>query len=90
MGIKIHIHPTLIQVTKGMEIVEVKGTKVGECLYDLVRQFPDIQQSLFDSKGGLLPVIEIYLNLESAYPDELGKPTKDGDEIHISVMLSGG
>jgi molybdopterin converting factor small subunit len=90
LGIKIHIHPTLRRVAKGTEVVEVKGSKVGECLHDLIRQFPDIRQSLFDSKGALLPAIEIYLNMESTYPDELLKPTKDGDEIYITMQLVGG
>ena len=25
-----------------------------------------------------------------AYPNELAKPVKDGDEIHLVVMLAGG
>ena len=63
---------------------------MGECLGSLVKQFPDIKQALFDQKGNLLNVIEIYLNKQSAYPDELSKPVRDGDEIHITVMLAGG
>jgi hypothetical protein len=45
---------------------------------------------LFDKKGTLLNAIEIYINLKSAYPGELVKPVKDGDDIHITLMLAGG
>ena len=82
MSIKVHIHKTHRQYTKGMEAVEVEG--------DTVNQFPVIEKEVFDKKGNLRNIIEIYINLESAYPDELARPVKDGDEIHITYMLAGG
>jgi len=45
---------------------------------------------LFDRKGRIKNTIEIYVNMESAYPDELKKPVKNGDVIHIALMLAGG
>jgi hypothetical protein len=30
------------------------------------------------------------MNLQSAYPNELAKPVKDGDEIHVTLLLAGG
>ncbi|MCK5100585.1 MAG: MoaD/ThiS family protein, partial [Desulfobacteraceae bacterium] len=45
---------------------------------------------IFDKKGELLHYIEIYLNKESAYPGELEKKVKDGDEIQIITFLAGG
>ncbi|MBW1912190.1 MAG: MoaD/ThiS family protein [Deltaproteobacteria bacterium] len=35
-------------------------------------------------------VIEVYVNGETAYPDELARQVRDGDEIHLLVMLAGG
>jgi len=35
-------------------------------------------------------VIEIYVNAESSYPDELTKPVNDGDELQIVIMIVGG
>lgn len=90
MGIRINIHKTQRQYTDGQETVEVQGKTVGECLKALIQKFPGIKESLFDSKGRLLSVVEIYVNMESAYPDELAKPVKEGDEIHIILMLAGG
>ena len=90
MGVKINIHKTQRQYTDGQEAVEVQGKTVGECLKALIQKFPPIKESLFDGKGKLLSVVEIYVNMQSAYPDELAKPVKDGDEIHITLMLAGG
>jgi len=90
VSIQVHIHKTHRQHTNGREAVEVEGKTVGECLKHLVGQFPDMEKELFGKKGDLRNLIEIYINLESAYPNELAKPVKDGDEIYITFMLAGG
>jgi len=90
VGIKIHIHKTHRQFTEGSEIVEVGGNTVGDCLAHLIREYPGMNQALFDKKGKLLNVIEIYVNMKSAYPDELAKTVSDGDEVHLILMLAGG
>ena len=90
MSVKIHLHPTLRQHSNGQEIVEAQGTTVGECLKQLTRKFPGLESALFDKNGKLNNVVEIYLNMQSAYPDELARQVKDGDEIHVTLMLAGG
>jgi molybdopterin converting factor small subunit len=90
MGVKVNLHLTLRRYTNGQEVVEVEGKTVGECLRNLVEMFPDLGPNLFDKKGKLNNIVEIYLNLQSAYPNELVKPVKDGDEIHVTMMLAGG
>lgn len=90
MSIKVHLHKTHRQFTNGREAVDVKGNTVGECLHRLVQKYPDLEKVLFDGKGNLQKTIEIYLNMESTYPQELAKPTKESDEIHIILMLAGG
>jgi molybdopterin converting factor small subunit len=90
VSINVSIHRTHRQFTDGLDTVEVEGNSVGNCLDDLIKQFPDMETALFDKKGKLLNAIEIYINLKSAYPDELVKPVKDGDDIHITLMLAGG
>ena len=90
MSVRVHIHKTHRQFTNGLDVVEVEGNTVGNCLNQLVGQFPGIEKEIFDKKGDLRNIIEIYLNLESAYPDELAKPVKDGDDIHITLILAGG
>ena len=90
MGVKVHVHKTHRQFTDGLEMVEVEGKTVRDCLDRLVEQFPALKEILFDKKGRLLNIMEVYVNMESAYPEELAKKVKDGDEIHITMMLAGG
>ena len=90
MAIKVHIHATHLQFTDGLEVVEVEGSTVGECLNNLIKQFPEMEKALFAKKDKLFNIIEVYVNQASAYPNELVKPIKDGDDIHLVVMLAGG
>ncbi len=90
MGAKINIHRTHRHLTNGLDVVEVEGSTVGDCLNHLFEQFPGMKEAVFDKQGRLLNVVEIFVNHQSAYPDELSKPIKDGDEIHIILMLAGG
>jgi len=90
VSIKINIHKTHRQFTNGLDVVEVDGNTVGACLDNLIGQFPDMKKVLFNKKGKLANIIEIYVNLKSAYPDELARQVKDGDNIHITLMLAGG
>jgi molybdopterin converting factor small subunit len=90
MVVKVHIHTTHRQFTNGFDVVAVEGNTVGECLNHLIQQFPGMEKALFARKDKLLNNVEVYLNHASAYPNELVKPVKDGDEIHLVVMLTGG
>ena len=90
MAVKVYIHITHRQFTNGLETVAVEGNTVGECLNQLIKQFPGMEKALFAKKDKLLNTVEVYLNHVSAYPNELAKPVKNGDEIHLLVMLAGG
>jgi molybdopterin converting factor small subunit len=90
VSVKVNIHRTHRSYTDGLEVVEVEGRTVGDCLEHLVQQYPGMKEGLFDKKGKLLNVVEVYVNNESAYPEELAKSVKDGDEIHLILMLAGG
>ncbi len=73
-----------------VETFEVEGDTVGQCLKQLVKTFPQMHEALFTEKGDLQHLIEIFVNSESAHPGELVRATKNGDEIHIITLLSGG
>jgi len=90
MSIKIHIHVTHRRHTNGLKTLEVEGNTVAEALKNFVTQYPGMKKELFDKNGKLLHYIEIYLNKVSAYPGELEKPLKDGDELQIITFLAGG
>jgi molybdopterin converting factor small subunit len=90
MPVRVHIHTTHRQFTNGLEVVAVEGNTVGECLNQLIKQFPGMEKALFVKKDKLRNIVEVYVNRVSAYPNELVKPVKDGDEIHLLIMLAGG
>ena len=90
MSVKVHIHATHRQFTSGLEVVAAEGKTVGECLSHLTKQFPGLEKALFAGKGKLLNTVEVYVNHASAYPNELARPVKDGDEIHLIYMIAGG
>ncbi len=91
MGIiKINIPAYMRSFTNNMEVVEVNGSTVGECLNLLVKQFPGIKKQLFSKNGNLFENIIISVNGESAYPEQLAKPVKEGDELNIVIIVGGG
>ena len=90
MSIEISLHKTHRRYTDGRETIEVEGKTVGECLHDLVKKFPPLENEIFVKNGDLNPIVEVYLNGESAFPNELIKSVKDGDRINLVYMLSGG
>ncbi|NLE08428.1 MAG: MoaD/ThiS family protein [Dehalococcoidales bacterium] len=90
MSAVIHIHPMLRSFTGGQSTADVPGSTVGDCLGELTRRYPEVEKELFDENGCLLRHVDIYLNGESAFPDELTKPVADSDALHIVMMVVGG
>ena len=90
MSVTINIDTGLHQLTDGQTTVQVEGKTVGQCLDQLVDRFPEIKPRLFDKKGELHKYIDIYVNQESSYPEELAKAVRDGDELHIMFLVTGG
>jgi len=91
MGIiKINIPSYMQPFTNSMEVVEVSGSTVGKCLNYLVKQFPGIKGQLFSKNDDLFENVIISVNGESAYPEQLAKPVKEGDELNILLIIGGG
>ncbi|MGD9366765.1 MAG: MoaD/ThiS family protein [Desulfobacteraceae bacterium] len=90
MAVTIYIPLIHRHLSDDVETVEVDGKTVGECFHQLIKRFPNLQNAIFNKKGELQNLLEVFLNAKSAYPDELARSTKDGDEIHITTILSGG
>jgi len=90
MSIKVRIPPILQEFTGAQDTVEVSGCNFKECLSELEARFPGIEGQLCDKQGNLVDVYEMYINGESAYPDELLKPLKDGDVVAIAMYFVGG
>ena len=90
VSVEINVPPFLEHLTDKVKNVSVDGNTVGECLDALVARFPDVKPRLFNKNGRLLKGLNIFVNGESAYPEELAKPVKDGDRLHITYLMVGG
>lgn len=72
-------------------VTEVSGDTVQQCLNHLLKQFPNIEKEIFDEDGEVSALARIFINGESAFPEELAKPVRDGDMIDIIPMaITGG
>jgi molybdopterin converting factor small subunit len=56
----------------------------------MISLYPELEKAVFTGKDKLHPLVEIYLNSASAYPDALKKEVKDGDKLHLIHTLAGG
>lgn len=90
MSVKIHVHVTHRRHTNGQKTIAVQGNSVEAALNHFITLYPGMKNELFDANGGLRHYIEIYLNNESAFPGELNKKVKNGDDIQIVTFLAGG
>jgi molybdopterin synthase sulfur carrier subunit len=90
MSVRIEIPPILRHHTNGATTAEVNGSTVGDCLNYLVKKYPGTRKLLFDKNGKLLRYVEIYVNGETSYPEELARQVNDGDDISIVYLISGG
>ncbi|MCR4419807.1 MAG: MoaD family protein [Clostridia bacterium] len=90
MGVRIRVHPFYVEKVGGQEVVEVEGKNVGECLNVLLKRYPAIREDLFDKNGQLRNHVEVYVNGQPTYPEELKYPVSDGDELDIVVIATSG
>ena len=90
MSVIVCIHKTHQMFTNGLVRVAVEGQTTGECLQHLVTLYPDMKRVLFTGEGKLLTTIEVCINHQSTYPDQLSTPVKDGDEIQLILFFAGG
>ena len=90
MSVEINIPQFLQHLVNDVRVADVKGRTVGDCLNDLVTQLPQLKKLLFTRNGKLRKHLDVYINGESAYPEELAKPVIDGDKLHIVNAIVGG
>lgn len=90
MSVKIVISPFLMHLINGARRVDVTGNTVGECLNELMKRFPGTEKLLLDENGKLLGYIDVYINGQSSYPEELTKAVHEGDELYIMNVIVGG
>ncbi len=90
MSVKITIPPFLRHLTGGLAAANVNGITVGDCLADLISQFPELGEQFLNKDGELHEYIDIYVNGETTFPMGLAKVVADKDEIFILNVIAGG
>ena len=90
MRVTINIPQSLQEIADRKKVTQVSGNTVGDCLNDLIKQFPGLQKHIFDKHGRLHGYLEVLINKKSAFPEELTKPVADGDEMQILNIIVGG
>ena len=57
MSVKVNIHQNFRHLTNDLSTIEVNGKTVGECLNDLINQFPNLRK-FAKRKGFVLTLME--------------------------------
>lgn len=91
MSVRVRVfYPELMRAAGDPDEIRVAGTTVGECLADLVRQYPDTEKLLFDARGRLHKTVYVFVNRESMFKAESSRPVSDKDELILAVLATGG
>ncbi len=90
MSVKINMPIFLQPFTANKGAIEVEGETVGECLGVLMKSYPEVRKMLVDENGKLHSYVGVYINGQDAFPGEMSKKVKAGDEIHVLYALAGG
>ena len=90
MSVVVNLHPMLQDFSGGNKIVEAEGSTVGEVLEALFAQYPDLKDQILNKDGRLKRHLDVFVNDESSYPQELNKRVRDGDHVTVIMMIAGG
>jgi molybdopterin converting factor small subunit len=90
MGVRINLPIFLQAFADNKETMDVQGQTVGECLAVVMEEHPGVRKMLVDDNGKLHSYVGIYINGQDAFPGEMTRPVKDGDEVHVLYALGGG
>jgi molybdopterin converting factor small subunit len=90
MSNNIHLYSNLPSFANDQVLVEVHGDTVGQCLADLISQFPRLKSEIFDKNGKLSNQIYISINLESPRSEQVNQVVAEKDEIYVIRIVAGG
>jgi MoaD family protein len=83
--------PALWRPVIGASHVELHANRVCDALDMLVQQFPQLRAQLFDEKGDVHEILNLFVNNEHIrFRGGLAAPLSDGDEVYIVPMITGG
>jgi molybdopterin converting factor small subunit len=90
MSVTLEVSPIFGRYTDNQVMLQAEGKTIGECLNDVGRKFPELKKMIIDRDGNLAPSFDVFVNGESAYPQMMSRPVKDGDKLHLIMLITGG
>ncbi len=87
---QVKIPPPYRGPTRGRDAVEVEGERVGACLEDLCRRYPDFRPQLFDGAGAVQRFVTLFVNGDEIARDALDTPVGADDQVEILAAIAGG
>lgn len=57
MTLNIKVDGILLKCTNNQDVVEVDESTVGKCLDDLIRQFPDLKEQIYNKNSNLTALV---------------------------------
>lgn len=90
MKVKIDVQYFLMHLTEDQMVIDVDGNTIKECLEQLIARYPKVKKWLFREDGELANFVDIFVNLDSVFPNQLSDPVKDDDVIYIVMMHTAG
>lgn len=89
--IKVRIPTPLQKLTDNNVEVEAEGEDVRSLLSNLMEQYPELKERLYDNEGKLRKFINIYVNDEDIrFLRNEDTALKDGDVVSIIPAIAGG
>jgi len=83
--------PILEDITKSTDRVELSGVRsFQDVLNKMEEMFPGFIALMYNDKGRLNAIIDVYVNGESVFPEERQAKLKDGDTVSITMLYEGG
>ena len=87
MPVRVHLNLSLQQVINREEI-SVQGNSIITCLEDLMKQYPQAKERIFNRDGSL--ALLVLLNNGVLPEQNLNHPVNDNDELWLMSIVSGG
>ena len=83
--------PILEDITKSTDRVELNGVRsFQDVLNKMEEMFPGFIALMYNDKGRLNAILDVYVNGESVFPNEREAKLKDGDTVSITMLYEGG
>jgi hypothetical protein len=70
MSVRVNLTPYFCDIVDRKETLEANGDTVGEVIDDIDKRYPGFKKECIDNQGKPYGFLEIYVNPETAFPDE--------------------